>query len=292
MKLALSTRTLPAGDHAAHLPGVAALGVEGVELAVGHMWPDPLAAGVAADAEAYRRAAEAAGLPVIGLHGLFEGRSGLSLVGDTETRERTVEVLAGLSALCRDLGGRTLVLGVGRGQAPSTDKGAWMLCREALEELVDAVEDHGTTLCFAPVARDTGTFCATAHDCYLMVTALDHPALGLHMGMGALLENGETGHAAFAPLRGLLDHVHVDEPGLALPGTGGVDHAEMRRHVAALHYEGWLSVVHACQDPADPLEAVGRSVRYVLDTYRPHQEDMESGMEFGVILRSSLTRPK
>ena len=99
-------------------------------------------------------------------------------------------------------------------------------------------------LCFAPLAPEEGDFCRLARECLMLVNALDHSSFGPHVGTAAMAANKETGHQHFAARRGRLEHVHIDEPGLvALGSSGAVDHPDMRRHLSAISYDGWLSVV-------------------------------------------------
>lgn len=263
MKLCASTLALPAFDHLYLLPEVKALGVDGIELAPAQCWPDTDAV-TAAEVSAYRHAAEAAGLSVVGLHGL----SGIGMLADAETQGRAIDTLVARSALCRDLGGRTLIVGA-RWSHDLPEREAWKAGRDFLERLLPRIEAHGTVLCLSPLAPEDGDFCATAKSCYLLTNAVDHPSLGLHLSAAALAANGEMGHATFAAVRGRLDHFHADEPDLAPTGSSGsVDHADLRRHLAAISYFGWVSVVQR-KVPGLAMEALAQSVQEIAKTYLP-----------------------
>jgi sugar phosphate isomerase/epimerase len=170
------------------------------------------------------------------------------------------------------LGGRTLILD-SRWARTLPAKEAWLQCRAFLERLLPRIEDHGTILCFAPLTPTDGDFCRLARECLMLVDAIDHPSFGLHVRTAALSANGETGHQHFAGRRGRLDHVHIDEPGLvALGSSGAVDHADMRRHLSAISYDGWLSVVQRFQPDVSTYESVLAAVRgfngFYLQSYR------------------------
>lgn len=263
MKLAASNLALPAFDHLYLLPELKAMGLDGIEVAPGHTWQDPDAVS-AAEVIAFRRAAEAAGLQVVGLHNLrTEG-----MFADHDTQQQAIDTLVARSALCRDLGGRTLVLGA-RWCHDLPEREAWKTGRDFLERLLPRIEDHGTVLCLSPLSPDEGDFCATAKSCYLLTNAVDHPSLGLHLSAAALAANGEMGHATFAALRGRLDLFHADEPELVVAGSSGkVDHIDLRRHLAAISYFGWVSVVQR-QLPGLSIEALVLGTRFVADTYLP-----------------------
>jgi sugar phosphate isomerase/epimerase len=269
MKLAASNLALPGFDHLHLLPRLRGFGIEGLEIAPHHTWADPRYGVTAKTVSDYRNAVEAAGLKVVGMHTLLPDRAGLGLFEDTAGRGRALDYLVHLSGVCRDLGGRTLILGPRWSQGLHL-KATWREARTFLELLMPRIEDHGTVLCFAPLQPADGDFCATAHDCYLMATAIDHPAFGLHLGANALAANGEMRHQTFAALRGRLDHVHLDEPNLAAVGsTGRIDHADLRRHLAAISYFGWISMVQRTTFGSDSLEALGRSAEFITAHYLP-----------------------
>ena len=264
MKLAISNLALPAFDHLPLLPRLRELGVSGLEVAPAQVWaesaPDPAAVA------AYRRAAEAAGLQIVGLHGLLDGRPDLGLFLGDAVQNRTLEVLAGLSAVCRDLGGRTLVFGAGRRRGEMPARAAWAECGAFLERLLPRIEDQGTLLCFEPLGPSDTDFCNTAAECRFLTDHVDHPSLGFQLNARAQVENNDTGHSAFAALRGRLDHFHANEPGLAPLGSSGrVDHADFRRHLAANGYQDWITLVQRAAP--DPLVDLGERIGVMSDLY-------------------------
>lgn len=268
MKLAASNLALPPYDHLALLPRLPEMGVRGLDVVPAPVWEEPASA-APDEVAAYRRAVEAAGLRVIGLHGLLAGKPELGLFGDLEGRRRTMDYLVQLSGLCRDLGGRHLIL-ESRWRSDLPISTAWQDCREFLERLLPRIEDHGTVLCFAPLAPSRGDFCLTATECRILAGALDHQSFGHHLAATAMTENAEMIHAPFAGVRGKLDHVHLDEPGFAELGSSGkVDHADFRRHLAAISYFDWIAVVQRWHGRGDPLGALGRGIRYAAAAYLP-----------------------
>ena len=71
---------------------------------------------------AYRRDVEAAGLRVVGLHSLFYDHPELGLFRDAERRDRSLDFLVHLSAVCRDLGGADVDLGAAGGAAAASPR--------------------------------------------------------------------------------------------------------------------------------------------------------------------------
>ncbi len=270
MKIAVSNFALPAFDHLHLLAPLAATGATGLEIAPANTWPQ---AGRDVDAPAvaaYGRIAREAGLTILGLHGVLADQPELGLFKGPEVLSRTVEYLTQLSGICRDLGGTTLVLG-SRWRGDIREADAWTACRAFLEALLPRIEEHGTKLCLAPLAPEDGDFCTTAAQCRMLTYALDeHPALGLHFGALALTENNEMGHATFAGVRGRQDNFHADEPGLDVVGSSGrIDHVDLRRHLAAISYFDWVSVVQRPGSGPDPLADLRQGIAYATECYLP-----------------------
>lgn len=266
-KFALSNTALPAYHHGGLLPQVRSLGFTGLEVAPGRVWADVERDATPAAVQAYRRSVEDAGLAVVGLHALLEGQPQLGLLRDGEAAQRSEDYLVRLSAICRDLGGQTLILGSGRelnGVAPDR---AWHQCRAFLERLIPRIEDHGTQLCFAPLEATPASFCPTARECRIMAVAVDHTAFGLQLNSAALLANNEANHATFSAIYGHLAHFTVSEPRRAPLGQSGrIDHAAMRRHLAAGNFPGWIAVHQDAT--AEPLAGLAASVRVIDEVYR------------------------
>jgi sugar phosphate isomerase/epimerase len=271
MKLAVSNLALPAYYHLGMLPFVNSLGVEGLEVVPAHTWPDRVSSRMV---ESYRAAAEEAELSIIGMHGLFRHRPDLGIFASGEMRARSLELLVQLSAVTRDLGGRTLVL-ESRWRNDIPEREAWLQCRDFLHEVLPRIESHGTVLCFAPLAPAGGDFCTLARHCYMLTNAIDHESFGLHLSAAALAANGEMGHTTFAAVRGRLELIHLDEPDHAVLGSSGrVDHTDMRNHLAAITYKGWASLVQTASSDADA--GLKQGLRFFADSY------MSAGTKRGI----------
>lgn len=272
MKFALSNTALPARNHVDLLPCLGEMGFAGLEAAPAQIWSDTWRGPTSASVVAYRHAAQAAGLEIVGLHALLDGQEGLGIFRDAAAIQRTEDFLVHLSAVCRDLGGRTLILDGGRQLYSVTHDQAWLKCHAFLERLLPRIEDHGTMLCFEPLGSAQAGFCHTARECRIMATAVDHPAFGLQLNSSALTENGESGHAIFSAIYGRLEHFTINEPGrVPLGESGRVDHAAMRRHLSASGYSGWVSVQQRVAN--EPLAALTETARF-LEQYYLRQDNL------------------
>ncbi len=268
MKLAISNIALTPFDHTAQLGALSAFGFSGLEVAPSRVWQGGW---TAAGVNTYRRTVEAADLRVVGLHSLFFDRPELGLFKAPETRAATLDFMVELSALCRDLGGRTLIYGGGRRRGEVDAAEALAETRRFLSELLPRIEAHGTVLCFEPLGPKDSDFLNTAAECLALVDEIAHPALGLQLDAKALVENGETGATTFAAVRGHLAHFHANDPGLVVPGsTGAVDHALLGQRLRAIGYDGWVSAEQRQLNPDDPLADAERSAATLSRCYADH----------------------
>lgn len=265
MKRAISNIALPAFDHLGQLAALPGLGFTGLEVAPSRVWQGGWDA---AKVTAYRRAVEAAGLRVVGLHSLFFDRPELGLFKAPELRAQTLDVMVALSALCRDLGGRTLIYGGGRKRGELPMDAARAETRRFLAELLPRIEGHGTVLCFEPLGPRDSDFLNSAAECLALVDEIAHPSLGLQLDAKALVENGETGSETFLAVEGRLAHFHANDPGLVPPGsTGTVDHALLGRRLRDIGYDGWVSSEQRLLSEADPLADVARGAATLTECY-------------------------
>jgi sugar phosphate isomerase/epimerase len=205
-------------------------------------------------------------MEIIGLDGLLDDRPELGLFKGPEAALQTADFLVHLSAVCRDLGGRTLIWGGERRRGDLSTEEAWTTCRAFLEKLLPRIETHGTVLCFSPLGPSEADFCGTARECRMLVNHLDHPAFGLHLSSAAQAANSDTGHAPFSAVRDRLDHFHADEPFLLTVGTSDVvDHKDCRRHLAAISYRKWVTLKQ--RETVDPLDGLAVGSRHLASCY-------------------------
>lgn len=268
MKFAVSNIALTAYDHEEELDHLAGLGLAGLEVAPSRVWRDTWGGLGAARVEAYRRRVEAAGLTVTGLHSLFFDHPDLGLFRQPEVRARTLDFMEHLSAVCRDLGGRTLVYGGGRkrGDVPLED--AVRETATFMGELSNRIEAHGTHFCFEPLGPNDTDFIHSAFESLEIVKAVDHPCLKVQLDAKALVANGEAAPETFSAVAGHLIHYHANEPDLGPLGTSGaVDHAALGQMLRDIGYDGYVSIEQRMIDAADPLAGVRQSADHLKECY-------------------------
>ena len=265
---AVSNIALTAFEHGAELDRLGEFGITGLEVAPSRIWHHTWHGLAAADVERYRQRIESAGLRVVGLHSLFFDHPELGLFKDPGARAQTQDFLVHLSALCRDLGGRTLIYGGGRRRGEVGPEAAFAETTDFFGELCRRIGTHGTCFCLEPLGPTETDFIHTAFDALAVVAAVDHQALRMQLDAKALVANDEATEAPFLAAAPHLVHFHANEPGLAVLGTSGtVDHAAFGRFLGEIEYQGFVSIEQRLLNEGDPLGDVAKSAAVLKRCY-------------------------
>ncbi len=214
-----------------------------------------------------RRAAEAAGVPVIGLHWLLVKPAGLHITTpDAAVRSRTADYFVDLVRLCADLGGKVMVIGSPKQRAllPGVTREQGLRnAREVFERALPEAERCGVTLAIEPLTPLETNFLNTAREGIELVEAIGHPRFRLHLDVKAMsgAEKDPLPDVIRASARHLA-HFHANDPNLLGPGMGDVDHLPILRALREAGYGGWLSVEVFNYDPG-PEKIARDSIGYL-----------------------------
>lgn len=242
------------------------LGYHGIEIAPFTLAPSATEVTAEQRGQA-RKAIEDEGLECVGLHWLFAGPQGLHLTTPDETMwRRTRDYLAALLDLCRDLGGKVLVLGSPKqrslveGQTPA---GAWQRAADMLGSVVEKAGKLGLTICLEPLSPVETNFINTVEEGMRMVRQIGNPNLKVHLDVKAMASEGKPIAEIIRSVKAAdIGHFHVNDPNLYGPGMGDVDYAPIAAALADVGYDGWLSVEVFEYDP-DPETIAQKSIDYL-----------------------------
>ncbi|HEY6513098.1 MAG TPA: sugar phosphate isomerase/epimerase family protein [Burkholderiaceae bacterium] len=270
MKFALCNEVLQPLPWQRQCELAARLGYDALEVAPFTLCDDPSSI-TDAQASAWRRIAEDAGVSISGLHWLLVAPSGLSIVSaDPAVRERTAALMERLVELCALMGGRYLVHGspkqrsVPPGDSPATARSRAIEC---LARAARRAQDHGVTYCIEPLAPRETDFINTVAEAAALLDDIGSPALM------TMIDCSAAGQAEAEPVAtlmarwmpgGRIAHVQVNDPNRRGPGQGALAFAPivatLLRMQALGHYRGIVAVEpfdYVPDGPASAARAIG-----------------------------------
>lgn len=270
MRLAISNIAWPAGEDAAVAPLLHAYGVEGVELALTKIWPEPLAAS-AAEVRAYRDGWEQQGIRIAALQALLFGKPHLTLFESESQRRQALDYLTGMIERAGQLGAHALVFGSpkNRQRGPCSMAEAWDIAVPFFRELGRVARQQGVYFCVEPNPSDYGcNFVTCALEGIELVKAVAEEGFALHLDTAALTLAGDSPADSIAAAMKNCRHFHVSEPFLAEVGSAKVPHGECARALHDNGYAGWVSIeMSEAKEAGSWRASIERSLAFVRRTY-------------------------
>lgn len=196
--------------------------------------------------EEVRGQAEEAGLEVVGLHWLLAFTEGFYVTTpDAEVRRNTSEYMGELARLCRDLGGKVLVLGspMQRNLLPGVSHDQAMeYAADTLRGAMPHIEECDVILAVEPLGPEEGDFLRTAELGVKLIEMVDSPRCRLHLDVKAMSTEDKPIDAIIRDNASLLQHFHANDPNRRGPGMGEVDFKPILAALQEIDYQGWVSV--------------------------------------------------
>ena len=268
MKIALCNEVLGKMPFAQQCVYAKTLGYDSLEVAPFTLADEPHRLGAAERALA-RRAADEAGIGIIGLHWLLVAPKGLSITApDAAVRRRTVEVMRHLIDLCADLGGSIMVHGspgqrkVGPGD---TLDAAWGRARDCWAQVSEHAGAAGVTYCIEPLSKTETQLVNTLEEAARMVGEIGHPAMRSMIDTCSAARTESLSPAELIDKwlpAGLLRHVQVNDRNRRGPGQGEDGFAPVFAALERNAYSGVVSVEPFDYQPDGPA-AAARAIGYI-----------------------------
>jgi len=219
----------------------------------------------------WRRAADEAGIPLVGLHWLLASPEGLSINGpDDAARDSTLEFMFALIRLCRELGGRIMVFGspkqrtVGEGD---TYEAAWARSVEMFRICGEQAERHGLTIALEPLTTKETNFLTTKDEAVRLIEQVACPAVRLHLDVKAMVgQESKAPEFIIRESKDYLAHFHANDANLRGPGFGDVDFGPIAGALDDIGYDGYVSVEVFDFSP-DPETIATRSLQYLREVF-------------------------
>jgi sugar phosphate isomerase/epimerase len=265
MRYAICNETFEGWDHARICRTAAELGYTGLEVA-----PFTLAPRItdvsATQRHKLREEAEAAGVPIIGLHWLLAKTEGLQITSpDVAVRQRTADYLVELAKACRDLGGDLMVFGSPAQRkipAGATLEQAAELATDTFRRALSGIVDANVRLCLEPLAPAEADFIQTAAEACAILDRIDHPNFVLHLDVKAMSSESVPIPELIQKYAARTGHFHANDANRRGPGFGAIDFVPIFRALTDTKYAGWVSVEVFDYTP-DPVTIARESIRYM-----------------------------
>lgn len=265
--IALCNEALREHPFEAQCEFAAALGYDALEVAPFTLSDDP-ATLAPAEVARLRRAAEAAGIRVSGLHWLLTAPPGLSITSaDPAVRARTLAHMHALIDLCAALGGDVLVHGSPDQRRLSDDdpEGDTERGRAAFADIAEHAHRAGVRYLIEPLSLQETRFVTSWAEAAAIVRAVDHPGLRTMIDTRAA-RLGESEPVTAVLERGLRDgtvaHVHLNDRNRRGPGQGDDGFADVVGLLLREGYTGTVAVEPFDYHP-DGATAAARAIGYL-----------------------------
>jgi sugar phosphate isomerase/epimerase len=213
-----------------------------------------------------RAQAEAAGLEVVGLHWLLAFTEGYYLTSpEADVRQRTARYMGELGRLCRDLGGKVLVLGSPkqRNLLPGVEHDqALEFAADVIRQALPTLTDCGVTLAVEPLGPEEGDFLLTAELGVQLIKLVDSPQCRLHLDVKAMSSEDRPIADIIRQNAEYMVHFHANDANRRGPGMGKIDFLPILEALKEINYQGWVSVEVFDYEPGVETLA-GESIDYL-----------------------------
>ena len=200
-----------------------------------------------------RQQAESAELEVIGLHWLLAFTEGYYLTSpEAPVRQSTSEYLCELARLCRDLGGKYMVLGspLQRNLLPGISHAEGIrFAADVIRGALATFEECGVKLLVEPLGPQEGDFLLTADAGIELIDLVDSPYCRLHLDVKAMSSEGKPTPDIIRDCAGYFEHFHANDANRRGPGMGETDFLPIFATLQEIGYDGWVSVEVFDYDP-------------------------------------------
>jgi len=194
----------------------------------------------------YSSKAKDFGLEIVGLHWLLAKTSGYHLtMDDAALRSKTRDYFIALVELCRDLGGKVMVLGSPmQRNFPSTMSHQEAMVNAALllKQVVPALESCNIRIAIEPLGPQEGNFLNQASQARELIEMIGSEHVKLHLDVKAMSSEEKPIEEIIQESADILIHFHANDPNRLGPGMGAVDQRPIFEMLNQIHYDGWVSV--------------------------------------------------
>lgn len=235
--------------------------IDGLEIAPTRIFPQNPYEQLAQVKSFARQLEEKYHLAVPSMQSIWFGRNE-NIFASLEERQILLEYTKKAIDFAQAAGCGNLVFGCPRNRSytPGCDTSAAI---SFFEELGDYAFSKNTVLAMEanPPIYNTN-YCNTTAQALELVKTVGSKGFLINLDVGTMIQNGEDMHIVDAA-RDYLNHVHISEPGLALPGKREL-HRELARYLKETAYDKYVSLETKTQEDID---CVKETMLYIQDVF-------------------------
>ena len=243
----------------------AEIGCDGVEIAPFTL-PESVTQISAKQRSDIRKAAEKAGVEIVGLHWLLASPPGLYLTHpDKATRDKTEDYIKALINFCGDLGGQVMIHGspAQRNIQKGWDREeCWKYAVDVFSNCTAEMQQNNVTYCIEALTGKETNILNSISEALKMVADVGHPNFQTMVDTKAAAAENKSHVDVIAEAGKAMRHVHVNDPNLRGPGFGDLQFASILRALKDRHYNGYVSVEVFDFTP-DAQTIAARSIGYL-----------------------------
>ncbi|MCL1915385.1 MAG: sugar phosphate isomerase/epimerase [Desulfovibrionaceae bacterium] len=180
-----------------------------------------------------------------------------------EQRLRLIDHLGKACAYAALTGFRNLVFGCPANRNMADPEHDYATGISFFRQLALVAATHGVIIAVEPVSPEYGTnFLNTMEQTVKFVLEVDKSAVRINLDLGALITGGES-LAQARPYLGLVNHIHISEPGLARIRRRLL-HVELAEMLVQENYDRWISIeMKSCESISQVMETID----YIADVF-------------------------
>ncbi|MGA7412391.1 MAG: sugar phosphate isomerase/epimerase family protein [Bryobacteraceae bacterium] len=221
-------------------------GYDGIEIAPFTLAEQPSDISAAQRAE-YRLTMADHQLAFVGLHWLMVSPKGLHVTTpDNEVRAKSWEHIRRLIDLCADLGdGGVLVFGSPKQRSSTggmTPAEATKVFTEELAKMAAQAEGRNVRILVEALPHNQSDIINRLADAAAIVEQIGSPAVRTMFDSHNAVDETDPHPELIRRYWPYIEHIHVNELDGREPGTGDYDFQALMNTLAALNYQGWISL--------------------------------------------------
>jgi len=206
-------------------------------------------------------------LKFIGFHSLFFGKNNVHFFQSKRKLNNLKNQLTALIKLCKNLGGKNLVLGSPKNRSVKKKNynNCKILFKKFLLEMDPILNANKINLLIEPLARPESDFLTSMNEGARLVKSINKQNIQLHLDTKTLILSKENLNYFFKKYFYLIKHIHVSDVGLLVPGSINNEHVAIGSYLKKIKYKGFITL--EIKKTTNPKKSIKKGISYIRNNY-------------------------